>query len=172
MEIRFKCATCGQTMTAADEMVETVVSCPNPACGCRLTVPSLPELSSEVPTSSDDIEFPCPHCLRQLTVDKSGAGMRVDCPECGKPIRIPNPSVSFRATSTVAPAGKANAPASPRKLNAVTSEASQKREPGLSFLCWAARVAWAVLVAVTAARLGAMAAPVFGVEADLSRSER
>ncbi len=38
-----------------------------------------------------DIEFDCPACLKTLSVDSQGAGLVVDCPECGKPIRIPKP---------------------------------------------------------------------------------
>lgn len=36
-----------------------------------------------------DINFYCPLCGHNLTVDENGAGLVVTCPECSKPIRIP-----------------------------------------------------------------------------------
>ena len=38
-----------------------------------------------------DMEFDCPHCSHGLVVDTRGAGMQVNCPECGEPIEIPVP---------------------------------------------------------------------------------
>ncbi|MBI5386309.1 MAG: hypothetical protein HZA90_16690 [Verrucomicrobia bacterium] len=36
-----------------------------------------------------DINFKCPHCGQDLTVDASGAGMQIECPACAKSIEVP-----------------------------------------------------------------------------------
>jgi ribosomal protein S27E len=38
-----------------------------------------------------DLNFQCPHCQQELTVDASGAGSEIECPSCGKSIVIPQP---------------------------------------------------------------------------------
>lgn len=40
-----------------------------------------------------DLIFNCPLCDQELEVDASGAGEEIDCPACGKTIRIPEPNV-------------------------------------------------------------------------------
>ena len=37
----------------------------------------------------NDITFNCPLCQGQLVVEKSGAGVEIPCPKCGKAIVIP-----------------------------------------------------------------------------------
>lgn len=39
-----------------------------------------------------DLTFKCPHCQNDLSVDESGAGMTVDCPECNRKLNIPSPA--------------------------------------------------------------------------------
>lgn len=41
-----------------------------------------------------DINFDCPKCGHNLSVDENGAGMTVPCPECSQPIQIPLPKTS------------------------------------------------------------------------------
>jgi DNA-directed RNA polymerase subunit RPC12/RpoP len=36
-----------------------------------------------------DIDFKCPHCQQELSVDSSGAGTEIECPACGEAIIIP-----------------------------------------------------------------------------------
>lgn len=36
-----------------------------------------------------DITFQCPECTQKLVVDVSGAGLKIPCPTCHKPIQIP-----------------------------------------------------------------------------------
>lgn len=36
-----------------------------------------------------DINFKCPQCSQDLTVDSSGAGMQIECPACNKSIVVP-----------------------------------------------------------------------------------
>lgn len=43
-----------------------------------------------------DIMFDCPECGGSLEVDAAGAGMTVNCPQCSKPILIPQPVTSAR----------------------------------------------------------------------------
>jgi DNA-directed RNA polymerase subunit RPC12/RpoP len=37
-----------------------------------------------------DISFTCDKCGKHLVVDEAGAGITIDCPECGKPIYVPS----------------------------------------------------------------------------------
>ena len=36
-----------------------------------------------------DIAFTCGNCRKNLVVDEAGAGITIDCPECGKPVYVP-----------------------------------------------------------------------------------
>ena len=38
-----------------------------------------------------DVIFNCSHCDQELSVDASGAGTEIDCPNCGEKIIIPQP---------------------------------------------------------------------------------
>ncbi len=38
-----------------------------------------------------DINFKCPHCNQDLTVDASGAGVQIECPSCSQQITVPQP---------------------------------------------------------------------------------
>lgn len=40
-----------------------------------------------------DINFKCPHCAQDLTVDASGAGMEINCPACNQALQVPQPDV-------------------------------------------------------------------------------
>src|ERR1017187_8388909 len=51
-----------------------------------------------------DITFACDKCGQSLTVDEAGAGMTIDCPNCGKPTYVPSRSaVPPEEPSTPAP---------------------------------------------------------------------
>ena len=39
-----------------------------------------------------DIVFDCPHCGHSLVIDYRGAGLQIDCVECGQPVTVPIPS--------------------------------------------------------------------------------
>ena len=39
-----------------------------------------------------DIDFKCPHCGQDLSVDAAGAGTEIECPACHENISIPQPS--------------------------------------------------------------------------------
>jgi hypothetical protein len=36
-----------------------------------------------------DINFKCPHCSQDLTVDASGAGIQIECPACHQTLTVP-----------------------------------------------------------------------------------
>ena len=38
-----------------------------------------------------DLNFQCPHCGQDLTVDDSGAGAEIECPSCESRIVVPSP---------------------------------------------------------------------------------
>ena len=38
-----------------------------------------------------DLNFECPHCGQELTVDASGAGAEIECPSCNNRIVVPTP---------------------------------------------------------------------------------
>lgn len=56
-----------------------------------------PELRSAaedngVVISDTDIVFDCPHCGHNLVIDYRGAGLQINCVECGEPVLVPIPS--------------------------------------------------------------------------------
>ena len=38
-----------------------------------------------------DLNFDCPHCGQNLTIDETQSGEQIDCPTCSKAIEIPSP---------------------------------------------------------------------------------
>jgi len=38
-----------------------------------------------------DIVFDCPHCGKSLVIDYRGAGLQINCSECGEPVLVPIP---------------------------------------------------------------------------------
>ena len=38
-----------------------------------------------------DILFSCPECQQHVVIDAAGAGLLVDCPNCGREVRVPGP---------------------------------------------------------------------------------
>ena len=38
-----------------------------------------------------DIVFDCPHCGKNLVIDYRGAGLQINCSECGEPALVPIP---------------------------------------------------------------------------------
>ena len=38
-----------------------------------------------------DIVFDCPHCGRNLVIDYRGAGLQINCSECGESVLVPIP---------------------------------------------------------------------------------
>ncbi len=38
-----------------------------------------------------DIVFDCPHCNKTLVIDYRGAGLQINCSECGKDVLVPIP---------------------------------------------------------------------------------
>ncbi|HVM61553.1 MAG TPA: hypothetical protein VMV72_11885 [Verrucomicrobiae bacterium] len=36
-----------------------------------------------------DISFTCGNCGKKLVIDDAGAGITIDCPDCGKPVYVP-----------------------------------------------------------------------------------
>jgi len=48
-----------------------------------------PEGSDEI--RATDIVFDCPHCHHNLAIDYRGAGLQINCVECGQPVLVPIP---------------------------------------------------------------------------------
>lgn len=40
-----------------------------------------------------DVNFQCPHCGQELTVDAAAAGVETECPSCGNRLVVPAPEV-------------------------------------------------------------------------------
>ena len=38
-----------------------------------------------------DIRFSCPACEHHMVIDEAGAGLVIQCTECGRDVRVPNP---------------------------------------------------------------------------------
>ena len=39
--------------------------------------------------TEDDLIFECPFCSKSMSIDKRGMGLTIECPECGKQIKVP-----------------------------------------------------------------------------------
>ena len=47
--------------------------------------------ADEVEIRDTDIVFDCPHCGKNLVIDYRGAGLQINCSECGEPVLVPIP---------------------------------------------------------------------------------
>jgi len=49
------------------------------------------ENTDEAEILDTDIVFDCPHCGKNLVIDYRGAGLQINCSECGEPVLVPIP---------------------------------------------------------------------------------
>ena len=49
------------------------------------------ETGDETEIRDTDIVFDCPHCGKNLVIDYRGAGLQINCSECGEPVLVPIP---------------------------------------------------------------------------------
>lgn len=49
------------------------------------------ENTEEAEIRDTDIVFDCPHCGKNLVIDYRGAGLQINCSECGTPVLVPIP---------------------------------------------------------------------------------
>ena len=47
--------------------------------------------AEEAEVRDTDIVFDCPHCGKRLVIDYRGAGLQIDCSECGQSVLVPIP---------------------------------------------------------------------------------
>ena len=52
---------------------------------------SLREDMDEAEIRDTDIVFDCPHCGKNLVIDYRGAGLQINCSECGESVLVPIP---------------------------------------------------------------------------------
>ena len=52
---------------------------------------SVRENSDDTEIRDTDIVFDCPHCGKNLVIDYRGAGLQINCSECGEPVLVPIP---------------------------------------------------------------------------------
>ena len=52
---------------------------------------SLRENTDDTEIRDTDIVFDCPHCGKNLVIDYRGAGLQINCSECGEPVLVPIP---------------------------------------------------------------------------------
>ena len=45
----------------------------------------------DIEINDTDIVFDCPHCGHNLCIDYRGAGLQINCTECGKAVLVPIP---------------------------------------------------------------------------------
>ena len=50
-----------------------------------------PVEDDDVQINETDIVFDCPHCGHNLCIDYRGAGLQINCAECGKAVLVPIP---------------------------------------------------------------------------------
>jgi hypothetical protein len=66
-----------------------------------------------------DLNFQCPHCGQELTVDASGAGAEIECPSCENRITVPGDSPGA-------------APGAPKVINPILASAAAREEQHFS----------------------------------------
>ena len=49
------------------------------------------ENTEEADIRDTDIVFDCPHCGKNLVIDYRGAGLQINCSECGETVLVPIP---------------------------------------------------------------------------------
>ena len=49
------------------------------------------ENTEEAEIRDTDIVFDCPHCGKSLVIDYRGAGLQINCSECGESVLVPIP---------------------------------------------------------------------------------
>ncbi len=49
------------------------------------------ELSEATEIRDNDIVFDCPRCGKSLVIDYRGAGLEINCSQCGEPVLVPIP---------------------------------------------------------------------------------
>ena len=49
------------------------------------------ENTDEAEIRDTDIVFDCPHCGKNLVIDYRGAGLQINCSECGESVLVPIP---------------------------------------------------------------------------------
>ena len=49
------------------------------------------ENTDEAEIRDTDIVFDCPHCGKSLVIDYRGAGLQINCSECGESVLVPIP---------------------------------------------------------------------------------
>ena len=49
------------------------------------------ENGEDVEIRDTDIVFDCPHCGKNLVIDYRGAGLQINCSECGEAVLVPIP---------------------------------------------------------------------------------
>ena len=53
--------------------------------------PELQRADDGAEINDTDIVFDCPHCGHSLCIDYRGAGLQINCVECGEPVYVPIP---------------------------------------------------------------------------------
>jgi predicted RNA-binding Zn-ribbon protein involved in translation (DUF1610 family) len=49
------------------------------------------QLADDVEIRDTDIVFDCPHCGKNLVIDYRGAGLQINCSQCGEGVLVPIP---------------------------------------------------------------------------------
>jgi phage FluMu protein Com len=86
-----------------------------------------------------DISFTCDKCGKTLLIDEAGAGITIDCPQCGKAVYVPSaaPQKPKETPVRVEPkplkpvAARAAAPASPPRSNPQVPSYSSQQKSGI-----------------------------------------
>jgi hypothetical protein len=75
-----------------------------------------------------DVIFNCPKCEQELAVDSSGVGSEIDCPACGEPIVIPEPSMVPGSGIPTLPPEQSGVRIAANPANPIASSAAAKVE--------------------------------------------
>ena len=57
----------------------------------EIAVDAVDSDAGDAQINDTDIVFDCPHCGHNLCIDYRGAGLQINCSECGEPVLVPIP---------------------------------------------------------------------------------
>jgi DNA-directed RNA polymerase subunit RPC12/RpoP len=80
--------------------------------------------------NTEEYEFNCPHCGQHLAAEPDMAGMELECPSCGKPVKVPltlGKTMAASARENLAPLANANSIPNSATLHANGDANGKKR---------------------------------------------
>jgi DNA-directed RNA polymerase subunit RPC12/RpoP len=113
--IHYNCPRCKKSLESPARMAGQKLNCPD--CAQRIQVPQPPVATAPVLTPAvgpvahapgEEIHYHCPRCKKSLESPARMAGQKLNCPDCGQRLQVPQP-----AAPPLPPCPSSEAPAAP-----------------------------------------------------------